>query len=44
MLIGVRALQGIGGGGIIILVNVCIGDLFSMRERGKKNVSKTSRT
>lgn len=35
MLIAVRALQGIGGGGIIILVNVCIGDLFSMRERGK---------
>lgn len=35
MLIGARVIQGIGGGGLIILVNVCIGDLFSMRERPK---------
>ncbi|KAK0754291.1 major facilitator superfamily domain-containing protein [Schizothecium vesticola] len=34
MLIAVRALQGVGGGGIIILVNICISDLFSMRRRG----------
>ncbi|KAK2060348.1 hypothetical protein LY76DRAFT_510135 [Colletotrichum caudatum] len=34
MLIGARAIQGIGGGGIIVLVNICISDLFSMRQRG----------
>ncbi|KAK4193233.1 major facilitator superfamily domain-containing protein [Podospora australis] len=34
MLIAARAIQGVGGGGIIILVNVCISDLFSMRKRG----------
>ncbi|KAK3990009.1 major facilitator superfamily domain-containing protein [Cladorrhinum sp. PSN332] len=34
MLIAARAIQGIGGGGVIILVNVCISDLFSMRKRG----------
>lgn len=34
MLIVARAIQGIGGGGIIILVNICISDLFSMRRRG----------
>ncbi|KAK1829907.1 major facilitator superfamily domain-containing protein [Podospora conica] len=34
MLIAVRAIQGVGGGGIIILVNICISDLFSMRRRG----------
>ncbi|KAF6818753.1 multidrug resistance protein fnx1 [Colletotrichum sojae] len=34
MLIGARAVQGIGGGGIIVLVNICISDLFSMRQRG----------
>ena len=34
MLIAVRAIQGLGGGGIIILVNICISDLFSMRKRG----------
>ncbi|KAK5674768.1 hypothetical protein LTS10_012504 [Elasticomyces elasticus] len=34
MLIAARAIQGIGGGGLIILVNITIGDLFSMRERG----------
>ncbi|KAE8450586.1 hypothetical protein EG329_005930 [Mollisiaceae sp. DMI_Dod_QoI] len=34
MLIVARAIQGIGGGGLIILTNICIGDLFSMRSRG----------
>ncbi|KAL2137263.1 hypothetical protein VTI74DRAFT_4994 [Chaetomium olivicolor] len=34
MLIAARAVQGVGGGGIVILVNVCISDLFSMRKRG----------
>lgn len=34
MLIVARAVQGIGGGGLIILVNICISDLFSMRKRG----------
>ena len=34
MLITSRAIQGIGGGGLIILVNICISDLFSMRKRG----------
>ncbi|KAL8983739.1 MAG: hypothetical protein Q9205_002108 [Flavoplaca limonia] len=35
MLLAGRAIQGIGGGGLIILSNICISDLFSMRERGK---------
>jgi MFS family permease len=35
MLIVARAVQGVGGGGIVILVNVCISDLFSMRKRGE---------
>jgi hypothetical protein len=35
MLIVARAVQGIGGGGLIILVNICISDLFSMRKRGQ---------
>ena len=34
MLIAARVIQGIGGGGLIILVNICISDLFSMRNRG----------
>ncbi|KAJ2899204.1 hypothetical protein MKZ38_003347 [Zalerion maritima] len=34
MLIAARAIQGVGGGGIVVLVNICITDLFSMRERG----------
>ncbi|KAI9806936.1 MAG: hypothetical protein M1833_002594 [Piccolia ochrophora] len=33
MLIAGRAVQGLGGGGLIILVNICISDLFSMRNR-----------
>jgi EmrB/QacA subfamily drug resistance transporter len=32
MIVG-RALQGTAGGGLIMLVNVCISDIFSMRER-----------
>jgi MFS family permease len=35
MLIAARAIQGIGGGGLIILVNISISDLFSMRKRGQ---------
>ncbi|KAL8899695.1 MAG: hypothetical protein Q9207_006064 [Kuettlingeria erythrocarpa] len=35
MLLAGRAIQGIGGGGLISLANICISDLFSMRERGK---------
>lgn len=31
MLIGGRVVQGMGGGGLIILGNICISDLFSMR-------------
>ena len=31
MLIAGRVLQGIGGGGLIVLVSICISDLFSMR-------------
>lgn len=34
MLIAARAVQGIGGGGLIILVNIVIGDLFPLRIRG----------
>lgn len=34
MLIAARAIQGIGGGGLVILVNITIGDLFSLRSRG----------
>ncbi|VUC37741.1 unnamed protein product [Clonostachys rosea] len=34
MLIGSRVIQGIGGGGLIVLPNICISDLFSMRNRG----------
>ncbi|KAN0067484.1 Major Facilitator Superfamily domain containing protein [Elaphomyces granulatus] len=35
MLIAARAIQGIGGGGLVVLVNICVSDLFSMRNRGK---------
>jgi MFS family permease len=34
MLIGARVIQGIGGGGLVILVNITISDLFAMRDRG----------
>ena len=31
MLLAGRVIQGIGGGGLIILANICISDLFSQR-------------
>ena len=31
MLIAGRVIQGVGGGGLLSLVNICIGDLFSQR-------------
>lgn len=34
MLIAARVVQGIGGGGLVIIVNIAISDLFAMRERG----------
>lgn len=34
MLIAARAVQGLGAGGLVILANICIGDLFSLRVRG----------
>ncbi|KZM24460.1 uncharacterized protein EKO05_0001973 [Ascochyta rabiei] len=34
MLIGARVIQGMGGGGLIVLVNIAISDLFAMRDRG----------
>ena len=34
MLLAARAIQGIGGGGLVTLGNICIGDLFSPRRRG----------
>ncbi|OJJ48609.1 hypothetical protein ASPZODRAFT_61654 [Penicilliopsis zonata CBS 506.65] len=33
MIISGRAVQGVGGGGIIILANICVTDLFSVRDR-----------
>lgn len=35
MLIAGRVVQGIGGGGLVILCNICVSDLFSMRDRAK---------
>ena len=35
MLIGGRIVQGVGGGGLIVLVNIVISDLFSLRDRAK---------
>nr|POF20005.1 efflux pump fus6 [Quercus suber] len=35
MLIAARAVQGLGAGGLIILSNILIGDLFPLRDRGK---------
>ncbi|KAF1814947.1 MFS general substrate transporter [Eremomyces bilateralis CBS 781.70] len=34
MLIAGRAIQGMGGGGVVVLVNVCVSDLWSVRDRG----------
>lgn len=31
MILAGRAIQGVGGGGIIILANISVSDLFSMR-------------
>ncbi|CAK4034372.1 DNA repair RAD50 [Lecanosticta acicola] len=33
-LIAGRAVQGLGGGGLLVLANICISDIFSLRERG----------
>lgn len=33
MLIGARVIQGLGGGGLIILVSIAVSDLFSMKDR-----------
>lgn len=35
MLIGSRALQGLGGGGIISMIQITISDIVSLEERGK---------
>ncbi|KAL9113422.1 MAG: hypothetical protein Q9227_002463 [Pyrenula ochraceoflavens] len=35
MLLVGRAVQGGGGGGLVVLVNICVSDLFSQRERAK---------
>ncbi|KAI1500268.1 major facilitator superfamily domain-containing protein [Biscogniauxia marginata] len=34
MLVAGRAIQGAGGGGIVVLTNICVSDLVSMRNRG----------
>jgi EmrB/QacA subfamily drug resistance transporter len=34
MLITGRSIQGVGSGGLLVLANICIGDLFSPRRRG----------
>ncbi|KAI8931094.1 hypothetical protein NX059_012105 [Plenodomus lindquistii] len=33
MLLAGRVIQGIGGGGVIVLVHVCVSDLFTIRDR-----------
>lgn len=33
MLVAGRAIQGLGGGGVVVLVHVCVSDLFSIRHR-----------
>lgn len=35
ILIGGRIVQGLGGGGLLALVNICVSDLFSLRDRPK---------
>ena len=35
MLIVGRAIQGLGGGGLLTLSNIVVSDMFSLRERGK---------
>jgi len=44
MVIVGRTIQGIGSGGILILVNVCISDLFSMRNRGESPARASTAT
>ncbi|KAK7025058.1 MFS general substrate transporter [Favolaschia claudopus] len=34
-LIGCRAIQGVGGGGVIVMVQVVLSDIVSLRDRGK---------
>ncbi|KAF2475576.1 uncharacterized protein BDR25DRAFT_279715 [Lindgomyces ingoldianus] len=34
MLVGGRVVQGLGGGGVVVLVHICVANLFSMRDRG----------
>ena len=34
MLLAARAVQGCGGSGLLVLANICVGDLFSPRRRG----------
>lgn len=33
MFIAARAIQGVGGGGTVVLPNICVSDLFSLKER-----------
>ncbi|KAF2737396.1 MFS general substrate transporter [Polyplosphaeria fusca] len=33
MLVAGRSVQGLGGGGVVVLVHVCVADLFSLRDR-----------
>ncbi|RMZ67613.1 major facilitator superfamily transporter [Pyrenophora seminiperda CCB06] len=33
MLVTGRAIQGLGGGGVVVLVNVCVSDMFRIRDR-----------
>jgi MFS family permease len=35
MLIGGRVIQGLGGGGSLVLVTIVIGDIFSLEDRAK---------
>ncbi|KAI1823033.1 MFS general substrate transporter [Xylaria intraflava] len=34
-LIAARAIQGVGGGGVIVLINIAVSDLVSLRKRGQ---------
>lgn len=31
MLVAGRAMQGLGGGGVVVLVHVCVADIFAIR-------------
>ena len=41
MLLAGRVIQGTGGGGLIILANICISDLFSMRYKSYSIITHT---